>query len=117
MADKWLRRAFFDYEADPEAERITPWLARPGLRIERIASYGQASDWYEQDEDEWVLLIEGEARLALEREGRVEELALAAGDSLLLPAGLRHRVLATSRPALWLCVFVPACRSDSGPLS
>ncbi|HNK03134.1 MAG TPA: cupin, partial [Accumulibacter sp.] len=47
-------------------EQFVQLLQRPGLRIERIVSTGQASPagfWYDQDEDEWILLLAGEAGL------------------------------------------------------
>ena len=50
-----------DLPTGPEAtERLEILLARPGLRIERIVSSGQASPqgfWYEQAETEWVCLL------------------------------------------------------------
>ena len=42
---------------------------RGGVRVERITSMGQSSPegfWYNQDENEWVMLLQGEARLELE---------------------------------------------------
>lgn len=68
-------------------------LRRPGVRIERIVSSGQATpagEWYDQDWDEWVLLLAGSARLLVEGEG--EARLLGPGDYLLLPARCRHRV-------------------------
>jgi hypothetical protein len=44
-------------------------LARPGLLVERIVSRGHITppdQPYRQDRDEWVLLLEGNARLRLE---------------------------------------------------
>ena len=79
-------------------------LTRPGLRIERIVSSGQVSpDWYDQDQDEWVLLLEGGAHLLIEGEG---ELVLGPGDHLLIGAHVRHRVTWTDpeRPTIWLAI-------------
>lgn len=78
------------------------------VRIERILSCGQVSPpgfWYEQHEDEWVLLLKGSAVLEFDG-GRTAE--LCEGDSLLIPAGERHRVAYTSSDpvCVWLCVFV-----------
>ena len=59
-------------------EEFTPLLDEPGLIVQRIVSTGQASPpgfWYEQDEDEWVVLLVGSAVLAF-ADGRV--LALRA---------------------------------------
>lgn len=80
-------------------------LSRPGLRIERIVSHGQASPpgfWYDQAEEEWVMVVEGHATIAFE-DGR--ELELGAGDWVRLPARCRHRVARSASPTVWLAVF------------
>lgn len=78
-----------------------------GVRIERIVSRGHVSPpgfWYEQDEDEWVMVVVGAARLEIEGEGEIE---LGAGDWIDLPRRLRHRVAWTDpdRETIWLAVF------------
>ena len=93
--------------AGPE-ESLISILERPGLRIERIVSQGHvtpADRTYQQAEDEWVMVVEGAARLWLEGTGEVE---LGRGDHLLIPAGVRHRVTWTtpSEPTVWLAVHV-----------
>ncbi len=55
------------------AEVVDTLLSRPGIRIERIVSLGQASPpgfWYDQDEGEWVVLLAGAARLRFADESR-----------------------------------------------
>ncbi|NIF17733.1 cupin domain-containing protein [Pantoea sp. Cy-639] len=97
---------------DPQAEeRFDDLLRRPGLRIERIVSSGQASPpgyWYDQDEGEWVVVLSGSAgvRLADEAQARV----LQAGDHLHLPPHCRHRVEWTEAgvATVWLAVFYRA---------
>jgi len=93
-----------------DGECFDDLLSRPGCRVERIVSQGQASPpgfWYDQDWDEWVLLLSGSALLRLE--SRSQPVALTAGDHLLIPAGERHRVEATDAagPTVWLAVHVP----------
>ena len=83
-------------------------VTRPGLRIERIVSFGQASPegfWYDQDEAEWVLLLAGAARLRFEDETQAR--ALGPGDWLEIAAHRRHRVEWTdpAKPTIWLAVF------------
>ena len=92
----------------PDSASLHPGyrLARPGVRVERIVSDGQVSPpgfWYEQAEDEWVLLLQGEARLAY-ADG-VEQ-GLRPGDAVLIPAGSRHRVAFTAPRTVWLALFV-----------
>ncbi|MCY4489383.1 MAG: cupin domain-containing protein [Deltaproteobacteria bacterium] len=91
----------------PEAEAFTDLIPDRGVKIERIVSHGQATpagEWYDQDRDEWVVLIQGEAVLAYEAG---DKLRLNAGDHVLIPAHQRHRVEHTSRtpPCIWIAVF------------
>ncbi len=95
------------------AEIIERLLDRPGLRVERIVSTGQASPpgvWYDQTEHEWVLLLQGAAELTIELPDGLQTIHLAAGDSVELPAHCRHRIEATRAepPTLWLALFWPA---------
>nr|WP_276562415.1 cupin domain-containing protein [Hoeflea prorocentri] len=81
--------------------------ARSNLRIERIISTGQMTpegEWYDQDDDEWVAVIEGSARLQIEGEG--DERELGEGDWIFLPAHCRHRVTWTRQrpPTVWLAI-------------
>jgi len=92
-------------------EHFNDLLTRPGCRIERIVSHGQASPpgfWYEQDWDEWVLLLAGEAVLGFEDApaGNTWQVNLRVGDYLLIPQGQRHRVelTAENEPTIWLAV-------------
>jgi cupin 2 domain-containing protein len=92
----------------PLACEITDiFVDRPGLRIERIVSSGQATpegEWYDQDGDEWVLVVAGAARLRIEDEPGDRE--LGSGDWVLLPAHCRHRVTWTQvePPTIWLAI-------------
>ncbi len=93
--------------ADPEKEVEEALLSRPGLRIGRIVSAGQSSPpgfWYDQAEDEFVLLVAGEAGLHLE--GEREPRRLGPGDWVHLPAHRRHRVAWTRAepPTLWFVI-------------
>lgn len=88
-------------------ELFTELLARPGVRIERIVSTGQASPpgfWYDQPQTEWVVLLQGAARLWFEDEGAPRE--LRPGDYLEIATHRRHRVEWTDPQAttVWLAV-------------
>jgi cupin 2 domain-containing protein len=95
-----------DMVKQSDREFIETLLAGEGnFRIERIISSGHATQegtWYDQDQDEWVLVLEGEAVLGYE-DG--SEVRLSRGDSLFLPRHRRHRVIYTSSPCVWLAVF------------
>lgn len=88
-------------------ERFESLLQRPGLRLERIVSTGQASPpgfWYEQADAEWVLLLSGAATLRFANEDGVR--SLQPGDWLYIAPGRRHRVESTAAatPSVWLAL-------------
>ncbi len=92
------------------AELMEDLVRHDGVRIERIVSTGQASPpgfWYDQDENEWVLLLSGIARLEIEEHGERTLVVLKAGDHYLLPAHMKHRVAWTTpgEPTVWLAVW------------
>ena len=77
------------------------------FRMERIVSGGQVTpqgQWYDQDEDEWVLLLKGEARILFKTTNN--EKVLGPGDYLHIPAHCLHRVEHTSlnEETVWLAV-------------
>ena len=77
------------------------------VKVERIISRGHITpegEWYDQSEDEWVVLLSGKARLLIE--GKSSPVVLKPGDHLLLPAHLRHRVEWTDPDveSVWLAV-------------
>ncbi len=81
-------------------------LENPTLRIERILSQGQHSPenfWYDQEQAEWVILLQGRARLSF---ADAEPVELQAGDYLLIPAHCKHRLDWTdpNQISLWLAV-------------
>jgi cupin 2 domain-containing protein len=90
----------------PPTELCEPLATGKSTLIERIISRGQQTPpntWFDQAQDEWVVLLQGEAELAYE-DGT--SLRLKPGDYVLIPAQLRHRVEYTSTdPAcIWLAV-------------
>jgi len=95
-------------QAEEQVERL---IEGSNIRIERVVSTGQASPvgfWYDQPDDEFVVLLAGAARLRFERDDR--GIDLGPGDWLEIPAHARHRVEWTQAdpPTIWLAVH----RSD-----
>lgn len=102
-----LKNLFASLPMDTSNEKFDDLLDVPGLRIERIVSHGHASPpgfWYEQDHDEWVMVLQGSASLRIE--GCDTPVELKRGDHYWLPAGLKHRVESTASdgPTIWLAV-------------
>lgn len=94
-----------DAIAPATGERFDTLLAHQGLVIERILSSSKiASQTYVQSQDEWVVLLQGEAMLDVE--GQL--LPLRSGDHVFLPSQTRHTVLSVSQGAMWLAVHLHA---------
>jgi cupin 2 domain-containing protein len=95
---------------DASTDEISEALVQEGsVLIERITSRGQRSEpgfWYEQQHHEWVVLLQGAARLSW-CDGREEH--LIPGDYVNIPAGARHRVEWTDPEleTVWLAVHYP----------
>lgn len=89
-------------------QEVTTTLLSSGIvRIERIVSKGHCSPsdfWYDQSENEWVIVLKGETRLMFEGG---HETHLAPGAYVNIPAHQKHRVAWTTEheETVWLAVF------------
>lgn len=90
------------------AEEYTEILMRAdNWHLERIISRGHISPegfWYEQEEDEWVMVLQGAGEISWEDGSRT---ILNMGEGVLIPKKCRHRVsMTTSEPeCIWLALF------------
>ncbi|TSA48199.1 MAG: cupin domain-containing protein [Deltaproteobacteria bacterium] len=87
-------------------EAVEEILRAETFRIERIVSRGQNSPegfWYDQETEEWVLLVSGNATLGFDDGRKVD---LKPGDHLSIPRHVRHRVERTDpgQETVWLAV-------------
>ncbi|MCK6264260.1 cupin domain-containing protein [Vibrio sp. ZSDE26] len=88
-------------------EIFTDLLKTEHLRVERIVSDGHSSPesgWYDQNENEWVIVLQGQGVLEFE-DGRI--ITLNVGDHHNIKAGEKHKVLSTSanEKTIWLALF------------
>ncbi|TLT05136.1 cupin domain-containing protein [Aliarcobacter cibarius] len=91
---------------DKNEENFFQIFKNESIRVERIVSNGQKSPedfWYEQVENEYILLLSGNAILEFED----FEVELKKGDCLNIEAMQKHRVKFTSldEPTIWFAVF------------
>ncbi|MDD2558278.1 MAG: cupin domain-containing protein [Desulfuromonadaceae bacterium] len=105
-----MANLFASIPAKIDEEVFEALLTRTNVRIERILSHGQstpAQTWYDQDEHEWVVVLEGCGILEFE-DGT--EITLRKGDHLNIPAHEKHRVKWTDPDTvtIWLAVFYSA---------
>ncbi len=90
------------------AELFETLVDSGGTRIERIISESNASPegfWYDQDENEWVVLLKGKAALKFYDDKQI--LIMNPGDWVEIPAHLKHRVEWTDpvEKTVWVGVF------------
>jgi len=88
-------------------ELVEELVNNQAVRIERIISDGHASPedgWYDQTQNEWVLVLSGEGNLEFE-DGR--KITLGAGDYVNIKAHEKHKVTSTtnSNKTIWLAIF------------
>ncbi|MGA2061558.1 MAG: cupin domain-containing protein [Thermoguttaceae bacterium] len=77
------------------------------FRLERIVSHGQCSPqgfWYDQNENEWLIVLEGNA--SIQFDGDPESVELHPGSYLNIPAHVKHRLARTSQTqqTVWLAI-------------
>ena len=93
----------FDYTIPENDETFDTLLSHKNIKIVRIVSSEDIDEKiYCQEEDEWVVVLEGEAVLLVNDEKR----CLKKGDSLFIPAQTNHSVLTTKSGTLWLAVHI-----------
>ncbi len=95
---------FFDDIRVPEIGEISERLyENKNIFIEKIISSDkQEKKLYNQNYDEWIILMEGEALLQIDK----KEVILKKGDFLLIEKNTPHRVVKTTSGTLWLCVHM-----------
>ena len=99
---------FADIPDELKEELIETILQTSNFRIERIVSQGHCSPegfWYDQSDNEWVILLKGGAVLRFENQSQL--IRMKPGDYLHIEKHVRHRVEWTDpeQETIWLAVF------------
>ena len=89
-----------------KSEIFETFIDSHNVQIERIISKGHnspESGWYDQDKDEWLIVLKGEAILLFADESSVN---LKTGDFIDIPAHKKHKVKWTDpdTETIWLAV-------------
>ena len=105
---KSIQNIYTSIPADIPEELFQVILKTGNARIERIVSKGHSSPegfWYNQDQNEWVILLRGNAHLLFE--GSDDIIELKTGDHIHIPAHTRHRVEWTEPKGetIWLAIM------------
>ena len=101
------RNIFENIPAELTTELFETLVEGAGFKMERIVSRGQVSPegfWYDQPQNEWVIVLQGHAYLVFE--GKDEPVFMSAGDYVNIPAHVKHRVDWTDddQETVWLAV-------------
>ena len=98
---------FSDIQKQTSDEVLQTILQTQQFKIERIISHDHSTaegEWYDQDKDEWVLVLKGTAGLLFE--GSDKTVTMKTGDYINIPAHQKHRVEWTDpeEETIWLAV-------------
>ena len=88
-----IQNIYSSIPANIPQELFQDILITDTFKVKRIVSKGHASSkdfWYDQDQNEWVILLKGRAGLLFEGNDNIIE--LKPGDYINIPAHLKHRV-------------------------
>ena len=99
-------------------ERVRQLQCGPGWHLDLIHSCAAVTPsgfWYDQHEHEWLTLLRGSARMALQSPD--QSIDLSVGDGLYLPPHRRHRVERTDPEpgTLWLALYWEISEDDERP--
>jgi cupin 2 domain-containing protein len=109
-----VQNLFAELPDSSRKEHFLTLLESSAVKIQRIVSdvdSGSSEVWYDQDYDEWVIVLRGNA--VLQFEGG-ELIALKAGDYLMIPSRFKHRVEYTAPQTVWLVVHVKDAKPPQG---
>ena len=95
---------FAGLPASSEQEQFLTLFKSESVKIERIVSHSHSSPpgfWYDQPENEWVMVLRGHAVLEL---ASGELVRMKEGDHVLIPNRSKHRIVQTGPETIWLAV-------------
>ena len=103
-----IKNIFWGFPGTMMEEMSELLLHTQHFRLERIISSGQMTppgEWYDQESNEWVVLLNGNAGLLFEDE--TEPCVMRPGDYVHIPAHRRHRVEWTDpeQKTVWLALY------------
>lgn len=99
-----VKNLFANLPAAADGETFATLFENGAAQVERIVSHSHGSPqgfWYDQVDDEWVIVLRGSATLEFASGELVE---MKEGDYLTIPRQVKHRVARTSEETIWLSV-------------
>lgn len=101
-----MNNIFKDIPEDLSSEVFEVLAESKNIKIERIISKGHSSPetgWYDQTQNEWVIVLKGEAILTFDNK---PDIKLCQGDYLNISAHQKHKVSWTTseEETIWLAI-------------
>jgi cupin 2 domain-containing protein len=99
-----VKNIFANLPAGSSGEDFLTLFENPNVKITRIVSHAHSSPadfWYDQADDEWVIVLRGSAMVEFASGELVE---MTDGDCLTIERHVKHRVARTSEETIWLAV-------------
>ncbi|PKN53295.1 MAG: hypothetical protein CVU55_01355 [Deltaproteobacteria bacterium HGW-Deltaproteobacteria-13] len=102
-----MKNVFTDIPDNLKDEQVQTLLQTDDFHVERIVSHGHCSPegfWYDQEENEWVIVLKGSAGLRFGDQDGI--FVLNPGDYLHIDRHRKHRVEWTDpgQNTIWLAV-------------
>ena len=102
-----MKNLFESIPSDINEEVFSDVMQADNVRIERIVSKGHSSPefgWYDQAENEWVVVLQGEAIISFDN---TEDVHLIPGSYINIPMHKKHKVSWTKpdTETIWLAVY------------
>lgn len=101
-----VKNIFADIPAGVDGESVATLFENSAAKVQRILSHSHQSPpgfWYDQADDEWVIVLRGSATLEFADGAMVE---LRSGDYIAIFHHVKHRVASTSEETIWLAVHI-----------
>ena len=101
-----VKNLFAKLPTGARGESFVTLFENSGAKVVGIASHAHSSPrgfWYDQADDEWVIVLRGSASLEFSDGDLVE---LKPGDYVTIPRHVKHRIARTSEETIWLAVHV-----------
>ncbi len=93
----------FDYTIPASDEKFTTLLEHKNVKIVRIVSSDKLEPKvYIQDEDEWVVVLQGKATMLINSEPKI----LKQGDTLFVPSRTPHELINVTDGTLWMAIHI-----------
>lgn len=96
-----IKNIYEDIQNLLEEEIVDEIFSSDNVKVTRISSTNQTTDWFCENVKEVAILLEGEATIEFEN----RKVSMKKGDVIIINPLEKHRVINTSPIGLWLAIY------------